>query len=195
MFGTFLNLHRPAALAMALGLALAAASASGPAGRAAAQERGPVILTVTGDVTKPNRGGYDPEVDKFFGHNAVEFGEGTGFDYLSLEKLDMVKVRADFPKGGEEHEFEGPSIAAVLEAAGADGDTLTAMALDGYAIEVPVSYLVRNGAILALKRDGAPMGIGGFGPTQIVFPRAERDDLAEMNDDYWIWSIFHMKVQ
>ncbi|QDL92153.1 hypothetical protein FDP22_10435 [Paroceanicella profunda] len=184
-------------LCIAATLALAGGSlALSLTGReAAAQQAGPVILTVTGDVSKPNRGGFDPGVDKFFEHNAVEFREGTGFDYLSLEKLDMIKVRADFPKGGDEHEYEGPSIASVLEAAGADGDTVTAMALDGYAVEVPVSYLVRNGAILALKRDGHPMAIGGFGPTQIVFPRAERDDLKEMNDDYWIWSVFHMKVQ
>jgi hypothetical protein len=28
-----------------------------------------------------------------------------------------------------------------------------------------------------------------------VFPRSERDDLADMPDDWWIWQIYHIKVE
>ena len=58
-----------------------------------------------------------------------------------------------------------------------------------------MAEMMDKGAVVALKRDGKPLGIGGFGPTQIVFPRAERADLAEMPDDWWIWSIYHISVQ
>lgn len=156
---------------------------------------GPAILTVTGDLGRPNRGPFDPAIDKFFGYNEDEFAAATSFDYEMLERLDIVKVRADFPMGGNEHVFEGPTLASVLDAAGAKGETLVLKALDGYAIEVPVSELLRKGAVLALRRDGKALGIGDFGPVHLVFPRAEREDLKTMNDDHWIWSIYHIRVE
>ena len=59
-----------------------------------------------------------------------------------------------------------------------------------------VDDLVAKGAVLALERDGKALGIGGLGPTQIVFPRAERPDLADMSDDLWnSWQIYHIKVE
>jgi len=156
---------------------------------------GTVLLTVTGEVMNPNRGGFNPDTDKFFGYSEVEFAKAAQFDFDALESLATVKVNADFPKGEQVYEFEGPLLVDVLKAAGAAGETVTMQALDGYAIEVPLQELEDAGAVLALKRDGEAFGIGGFGPTQIVFPRADRADLSEMPDDNWIWSIFHISVK
>jgi len=128
---------------------------------------GPVLLTVTGAVTNPNRGGYDPETDKFFGYNEVEFTAAREFDFEALDRLKNVTLKADFPKGRQVHEYEGP----------------------------PFEDMIAQGAMVALKRDGVALGIGDFGPTQIVFPRAERADLKDMSDDYWVWSIFHINVK
>ena len=89
----------------------------------------------------------------------------------------------------------GPLLSDVLAAAGADGQTVTVQAMDGYAVEVPLADMVAKGAVLALERDGKPLGIGNFGPTQIVFPRADRPELADMPDDWWIWQIYHIDVQ
>ena len=155
---------------------------------------GPVLLTVTGSVMNSNRGAFDPAKDKFFGYNEVEFSQAMQFDFDALEALDTVKVNADFPKGEKVHSFEGPLLVDVLKAAGASGEMVTMQALDGYAIEVPLQELSAKGAVVALKRNGEAFAIGGFGPTQIVFPRADRDDLKEMPDDNWIWSIFHISV-
>lgn len=156
---------------------------------------GTVLLTVTGEVMKPNRGGYDPATDKFFGYNEVDFSKAAQFDLDALEGLASVKVNADFPKGGQVYQFEGPLLVDVLKAAGAEGEMVTMQALDGYAVEVPIKELEAAGAVLALKRDGEAFGIGGFGPSQIVFPRVDRADLSDMPDDNWIWSIFHISVK
>jgi len=167
----------------------------GPNANAEDKVDGTVLLTVTGEIMNTNRGGYDPDTDKFFGYNEVDFAKAAQFDFDALEALESVKVNADFPKGEQVYEFEGPLLVDVLKAAGATGETVTMQALDGYAIEVPLSELEAAGAVLALKRDGEAFGIGGFGPTQIVFPRADRADLSEMPDDNWIWSIFHISVE
>ena len=154
----------------------------------------PVLLTVTGAVENTNRGPVDPDMDKLFAFTEVSFDNAMEFDLETLRGLPQTTVKADFPMGGDMVSFEGPLLSDVLAAAGATGETVTVQAMDGYAVEAPLSEMVEKGAVVALARDGKPLGIGGFGPTQIVFPRAERDDLNDMNDDWWIWQIFHIKV-
>lgn len=173
----------------------ALATAIGIGAVAPALAAGPVLLTVTGDITEPNRGPVDPDQDKLFIFNEVSFERAKAFDLSALEKLPQATVHADFPKGGAETEFSGPLLADVLAAAGAEGKMVTVRAMDGYAVEAPVDEMVAKGAVVALERDGKALGIGGFGPTQIVFPRAERADLADMPDDWWIWQIYHISVE
>lgn len=183
------------AAAMLAGVALSATVVGDPRQVLADDKIGPAVLTVTGEVTESNRGPFDPDTDKFFGYFDAEFDEAVSFDYSMLEQLDAVKVSADFPKDGPVHVFEGPSLASILEAAGATGEVLTLQALDGYQIEVPASELIRSGAVLALRRDGEALGIGDFGPLHLVFPRAEREDLKDMSDDHWIWSVYHISIK
>ena len=157
--------------------------------------RGPVILTVSGAISNPSRGAMDEGRDKFFAYNDVDFERAAQFDYAALQGIGIVKVKADFPMGGPVHQFEGPLLADVLAAAGAEGSTVTVKALDGYQVDLDYAESVANGAVVALKRDGVPFALGDYGPTQIVFPRAERADLAEMNDDTWIYSIYYIHVE
>lgn len=178
---------------VALGAGVALGLAGALAG--AAQADCPVLLTVTGKLDNPNRGGFDANADKFFGHYDVEFEQARAFSCVDLDKLAPVSVQADFPAGEGVHTYDGVLLADVLAAAGATGDKVTVQALDGYAVEVSLAEMVEKGAVVALKRDGESFGIGGFGPTQIVFPRAERADLKDMNDDWWVWSIFHIRVE
>ncbi|WP_050530561.1 hypothetical protein [Pseudaestuariivita atlantica] len=189
-----LSLTRRSAIAAACGATLAL-SLSGPALSQDTDVTGPVILTVTGNLAAPTRQAYSEADDKFFGYQDVDFDMAAQFDVGKLMGLELHTVKADFPKGGQVYSFEGPLLADVLKAAGADGKTITVQALDGYAVEADVADLVDAGAVVALSRDGQPFAIGDYGPTQIVFPRAERADLADMSDDNWVWSIYHINVK
>lgn len=176
---------RTRAPALALALALQAV---------VAQAGGPVLLTVSGAIANANRGAVDPAHDKLFVTNDVSFDTAMEFDVDALAALPQASVRTDFPKDGAIVTFAGPLLADVLAAAGAQGDTITIQAIDGYAVEVAAAAMTGKGAVVALARDDRPLGIGGFGPTQIVFPRAERRELAEMNDEWWIGQIYHIRV-
>ena len=156
--------------------------------------RGPIILTISGNVANPSRGPVGME-DKFFLYNEVDFSAAAQFDFAALQGIGMTTVRADFPKGGEMHEFEGPLLADVLAAAGATGSTVTVKALDGYQVDIDLAEAVANGAVIALKHYGTPFALGDYGPTHLVYPRAERADLAGMNDDTWIYSIYYIHVE
>ena len=157
--------------------------------------RGTVILTVTGNVGLPTRGASSEDVDKFFSFNDIMFESAAQFDVAGLLALPQQAVKADFPKGGPVYTFEGPLLENVLEATGATGETITIRALDGYAVEIPLAEAFEKGAIVALSRDGIPFAIGDFGPTHVAFPRAERAELADMQDDWWVWSIYHIHVE
>ncbi len=157
--------------------------------------RGTVILTVTGDVALPTRRESSEDVDKFFIFNDITFDKAAQFDVAALQALPQVSVNADFPKGGRVYLFEGPLLKDVLESVGATGEVVTIRALDGYAVDISLKDAYAAGAVVALKRDGIPFAIGDFGPTHVVFPRADRADLADMNDDWWVWSIYHINVE
>ena len=157
--------------------------------------RGTVVLTVTENVGLPTRGGSSEDVDKFFVFNDIAFDKAAQFDAAALQALPQVMVNADFPKGGKVYPFEGPLLKDVLESVRATGETVTIRALDGYAVEIPLADAYAAGAIVALKREGIPFAIGDFGPTHVVFPRADRADLADMPDDWWVWSIYHIHVE
>jgi hypothetical protein len=167
-------------LAAALALPLAAAS--------------PVLVTVTGTV-EANRGPIDEARDKLFLFTNNTFQAAHAFTLEALQALPQETISTDFPKDGEMAEFTGPTFETVLEAAGATGDTVTVQALDGYAVEIPKAELVGKGGILALALNGEPLAIGGMGPAMVAFPRATREDLADMPDDWWVWQIFHVKVE
>lgn len=157
--------------------------------------RGTVILTLTGNVALPTRKGSSEEVDKFFYYNDLEFSKAAQFDFSALKSLPQTQIKADFPKGGPIYTFEGPLLGDVLNAAGATGETVTIRALDGYSVDIPTDEAIEKGAVVALLRDGIPFAIGDFGPTHVVFPRADRAELSEMNDDWWVWSIYSINVE
>lgn len=155
----------------------------------------PVLVTVTGAVENANRGAMDPDRDKLFLFTGGEFEAAHALTLEALQAMPQTTVRADFPMGGDEVTFSGPSFETVLAAVGASGDTVTVQALDGYAVSVPMAEMTGKGAILALALDGEPLAIGGMGPAMVAFPRAEREDLAGMVDDWWVWQIFHIRVE
>ena len=73
--------------------------------------------------------------------------------------------------------------------------TVTTGPVDNEAIPRPVGLMRVMGAMIALMRDGRALGIGDFGPAQIVFPRAEREDLSDMPDDWWIYQVYNITVE
>jgi hypothetical protein len=162
---------------------------------APAPAESPVLVTLTGSLDNANRGPMDPDRDKLFLFTGGDFDAAHAFDLKALRALPQVEIAADFPAGEERVAFRGPLFADLLEAAGARGDTVTVQALDGYAVDVPRADLEEKGAILALELEGQPLGIGGMGPAMVAFPRAERAELADMPDDWWVWQVFHIRVE
>jgi hypothetical protein len=91
--------------------------------------------------------------------------------------------------------FSGPSMADVLEEAGFAGETVTAEALDGYAIEIPRERLTGDGAILATGMNDAALP-EDKAPYWIVFPYDRSPEMNDADHQSWsVWAVTKLTVQ
>jgi len=126
--------------------ATAAAAGSLPA------PTGPVVLTVTGKISETS-------------------GPGVAeFDMAALEALPGRVTRTETPWTKGTTTFEGPLGSALLDRVGATGTSLHVVALNDYAVDVPVEDLRKWPVILALKNNGKPMSVRDKGPIFIIYP-------------------------
>jgi hypothetical protein len=116
--------------------------------------------------------------------------DGSQTVELTREQIDqmeqeVIETSTAWTEG--KTKLSGPSFTDVLEQAGFAGETVTAEALDGYAIEIPRERLTGDGAILATGMNDAALP-EDKAPFWIVFPY---DRSPEMNDeDHQSWSVW-----
>ena len=155
--------------------------------------RGPVVLIVAGNIAAVNRGPYDPLLDPFLAYHEKSFEAAAEFDRAMLEGLGLHEVELTYEGWPETTRFAGPRLADLLGFVGARGNALTVTALDGFAVDITAEELAERDWIVALERDGRPLGIGGRGPLWIVYgvtgSVASHDDEAR-----WPWAVFYIEV-
>ena len=139
---------------------------------------GQVLLTVSGAITQYNA------------------GDEAAFDREMLQSLGMHKLRTSNPFETGIHEFEGVLLRDVLSKVGATGSKLTAYALDGYAVEIPVEDAGKYQVLLALVWNGKPMTVRNKGPIWVIYPVDRFDDLKdEKYSARSIWQLGRLVVQ
>lgn len=156
---------------------------------------GPVVLTVAGAVVNTNRGPVDPFLDAYFAFNDVSFETAAAFDRAMLEALPRHSLTERYPDWPDSYDFAGPLLRDVLATAGATGTGVRVVALDGYAADIAMVDLERFPVLLALERDGRPLGIGDRGPAWVIWPREAFPELAERDETQYVWSAYFIEVE
>lgn len=113
---------------------------------------GDVVLSVTGDISRENTDG------------------AARFDLAMLEALESVTFETTTIWTEGVQSFTGVPLEALLESVGATGSGMRAVALNDYAVEIPVSDAVEGGPIVAYLQNGAPMSVREKGPLWVVYP-------------------------
>ncbi|WP_339744396.1 molybdopterin-dependent oxidoreductase [uncultured Maricaulis sp.] len=175
-------------LALMLGVAACQGPTSGSDGTSGD------ILTIYGEIGTVDRGPVDPATEPLFGAFGMDFDAACLFNWASLDDLEQHTIETDFPLGGPIRRFSGPLLSDVLDIANPRGDRLIVTALDGYQREIDIDRVRQHDVILALRMNGQPLGIGGFGPAMLVWPRGSDPALAGMSDDDWLWGVFAIEV-
>jgi hypothetical protein len=179
----------------AIGTALPLAAAAQPA----RGHRGPVLLTVTGEITRTNRGPIDKVFDQMMAKQKLAFDKAHAFDFAALMAMPSVAVRPTLEYDNKHHVLRGPLLSTILEACGATGGKLAMRAIDGYAPVVSVEDAHKYRFVVATHLDKQPMPLGGFGPLWAIY---EADRFPEMTarpvDQRFAncpWGLFHIDVQ
>jgi hypothetical protein len=139
---------------------------------------GEIVLTVTGKIAVTNQDG------------------GAAFDLDMLKAIGEVTFKTSTPWTEGEQSFTGVPLNALLQAVGVTEGTLTATAINDYAVEIPVSDAVVDGPILAYLQNGNPMSVREKGPLWVVYPYDSKDDYqAEVIYSRSIWQLSSIDVK
>jgi len=118
-----------------------------------------VILTVTGKIANTNK------------------GDAAVFDRSMLEALGIDGFETMTPWYNRPVRFDGVRMRRLLQAVGASGTSVTAVALNNYTTDIPSTDFERYGVLLAMKRDGVDMPVSDKGPLFIVYPYDSEPEL------------------
>lgn len=119
---------------------------------ALAAPTGVVVLTVTGKIGNTNK------------------TDAAEFDMAQLQALPSRVTETETPWTKGKPRFEGPLGSALLDAVGATGTSLHVVALNDYAVDVPIEDFRKWPVILATKKDGKPMSVRDRGPIFVIYP-------------------------
>ncbi|MDF1793525.1 MAG: hypothetical protein P1U88_16540 [Thalassobaculaceae bacterium] len=155
---------------------------------------GPVVVTVTGQIATTNRGAFDPFNDSLFGALDEKFERAFAFTLQDLAALPQKTVEVGYPNWPGPVTVSGPTLAAVLQAVGAEGSEVLVQAIDGYAPSFKISEVEAGTFVLATSMAGVPLSIGGRGPTWLVFPAGSYEGQTAEDDSGLAWAVFHLKV-
>lgn len=142
-------MHKIVTAALA-GLLLLSAGVSGAAELAVPS--GKTILTVTGAISETNAEG------------------AAQFDLAMLDALPGQQTTTTTPWYDGAQSFSGPLGSALLEAVGAEGDTLVVTAINDYVTEIPRSDFETWPVIFATRHNGEAMSVRDKGPVFVIYP-------------------------
>lgn len=186
---------------LAVATTAAVAGAAMPLARAQPAKglRGPTLLTVTGAITKTNRGSFDGVLDQMMAKQKLVFDKAHAFDFAALAAMPAVTIKPTLEYDGKVHELRGPLLTTVLQAAGATGSKLAMRAVDGYAPVISAADVQKYRFIVATHLDGQTMPLGGLGPLWAVYEADKFADMAAkpLSDRFanCPWGMYHIDVQ
>jgi hypothetical protein len=185
-----------------LGTALVSSALPGLSTAAAPASAGPVLLTISGNIRRSNRGPLDPALDQMMAKHKLVFTQAYALDFATLARLPARTIRPTLEYDSKPHALRGPLLLDVLALAGAatgKETRITLRAVDGYAATITVQQTRAQGYIVATHLDGKPMALGGLGPLWAVY---DADQVPEMAAQPLAarfgacpWALYHIAVQ
>lgn len=136
--------------------------------------QGRVILTISGKIGATNQ------------------GNKMVMDMAMLEALPQHSFTTRTPWYDKPVKFTGPLLADVLATAKASGTTVSAVAINDYAIKIPADDARKFKVVVARLMDDKPMPVRDKGPLFVVYPFDSSADLR--TSTYYERSIWQLKA-
>ncbi|MBV7429979.1 MULTISPECIES: molybdopterin-dependent oxidoreductase [unclassified Acidovorax] len=162
----------------------------------------PALLTISGAITKPNRGALDPTIDQMMGKHGIQFTQAHAFDAAALQRMAAVTIKPTLEYDAKPHTLKGPLLTTVLAAAGVAAGSpvqLVLRAVDGYNVTIGMADAQAYRMIVATHIDGQPMALGGLGPQWAVYDAdvlpAFKDKPVKERFGLCPWGLYHIEVK
>ncbi|ANG61254.1 hypothetical protein A8C75_01440 [Marinobacterium aestuarii] len=121
---------------------------------------------------------------------------GYAFDMAMLEQLPQYSFTTSTPWFPEPHKFSGPLMRDILAKVGAQGDTLTAIALNDYKVSIPMDNSTRFNLIVATHKDDKRMSVRDKGPLFVLYPfDNESETQSQVYYDRSIWQLKAIHIE
>jgi hypothetical protein len=143
--------------------------------------KGDVILKVTGNTETRN----------------IEDDKSIQMDLATLESMGLVDYTVNDPFEKKDITYRGVLMSTLLDVlqVSSTAKTLHIVALNDYAVDVPIQDLRNYPVIFALKADGEYMPISTHGPAMLVYPYNDFTFDQAVYNNYWIWQIASIDVR
>jgi len=139
---------------------------------------GEIVLTITGQIARTNN------------------DDSAMFDEAMLTALPSASLETSTVVTDGVRQFDGFLMRDLLALVGADGETVSATALNDYIIDIPMEDFERFDVLVATHMDGQRLLPSDKGPLWIVYPRDDHTELQDMRYDYrWVWQLVRLKVE
>lgn len=140
--------------------------------------QGPVILTIDGSIGNTNDGSH-----------AV-------FDHVMLTAIGSQTIATTTIWTEGEQTFTGVPLGALVKAVAGVGSTISATAINDYAVDIPAEDWEDGGPIVAYLNNGEPMSVRDKGPLWIVYPYDSSEDFqTEVIYSRSIWQLDRITVK
>lgn len=144
-----------------------------------AKPLGPVILTVSGQITQRNS------------------PQGAQFDAAMLQALPALSFTTRSQWHNKPVTYSGVALKTLLHAVGGRGNTLHLHALDHFEAQVPMSDVARYNPMIALRADGRALKVRTLGPVLLMYPFDQYPD--ELHTDVYysrsVWQLQRIVVE
>jgi len=146
---------------------------------------GRILLTISGEIDASTASVDSVPVDE-------NQSPSVSFDLERLESLGLIAVDTETPWTNGTIEFEGVLVRDILEFVKADGQSVQAVALDDYVVDIPIEEFLDHDVIVATRIKGKPMKVRENGPLWIIYPWNDNPDLRRPH--FYSNSIWQLKA-
>ncbi len=169
---------------------------------ASPSNRGPVLLTISGAISRGNRGPLDSALDQMMAKHSIKFDKAMVMDTAALQRLPSVQISPTLEYDAKVHTLSGPLVSTVLEAAGVAPNSSVMVglrAVDGYVVAISLADIRRYRMMVATHMDGQALALGGLGPQWAVYDADKLADFKDkpLNQRFGLcpWGLYHIDVK
>lgn len=114
-------------------------------------------------------------------------------EYTAIGLTEISTTIFTFKDG--EHKVKGVLMRDLVKYSGGKGQAVKLTALDGYAMDIPMTDFETYDAIVATEIDGKPLSVRDHGPAWLIYPASQHP---ELNDTVYesraVWQIKTIEI-